>query len=230
MSDGTRRSAFERLSALPAVFDVREAERILGIPRDRLPVYAHRWKASGLVSPLGERNVGVWFNLVADREGPVTRRREAVDKALNRPSVAVGGAALHAAGWTTQRHSRIALAVPVGRAVRTLPKFGHGIELLPRSMRWFRTLNANVLPDPEVEGFVTATPEMALADALLADRRGLGAASGHVPSWSPVLDEIDPFEDDAWQKVRAALTELRADPAEIEELLEGMGEEPGFRR
>jgi hypothetical protein len=212
-------SAFCRLRSLPPLFDLDELERTLGMTRKSAAYYAYRWKTAGLVSPLGP-SASLWFNLVVDPNGPQARRGEAVVRLLGRPAVVVGGAALHQGGWTTQRHHMLPLAVPIARTQRTLPHLGHNIELLPRSLKWFRSLQMASLPGPD-KGVRIALPEMALADALFAQARGTGRSSGHVMSWQVACDEVDlDDEDEDAPKVVAALSKLGASGEEAEELLE----------
>lgn len=214
--NGGRVSAHQRLITMPPVIQIEELSRTLTMPRAQASLYAHRWKQAGLLSPLGGK-VGVWFNLIADREGPRTRRAEAVSLLLARPALVVGGKALHAHGWTTQRHTILPLAVPIARESKTLPKLDHGIELLPRSLRWFRALAEGA--EPGIEGFMVARPEMALADALLSFARRTGAAAGRSMTWQPTMDEIcfDDDERDA-RDVISALGKLGASKEEISQI------------
>lgn len=191
----------------------------------RRPRHCHRWRQAGLITALGPRNVGVYFNLVAERQGPQTQRAEAVGKLLRRPVLVVGGTALHAHGWTTQQHHTLQLAVPVTREVRSLPTLDHGIRLLPRSVRHFRRLAEGAAPG--VEGFLVAAPEMALADAVLAEARGTGARQGRTMGWTPTPDEIEPDSEGAWELVRAALLRLGALPEEAAKLLQPFHETLG---
>jgi hypothetical protein len=218
--ESARVSAHARLAGMPAVFGVDDLERALDMPRQQAILYAYRWVKAGLVVPLG-RKVGMWFNLVVDRTGPQTRRAEAVSFLLRRPALVVGGKALLSHGWTTQRHTVTALAVPIGRTIRSLPQLDHGLELLPRSMRWYRKLSEGA--QPGVEGFQVARPEMALADALLADARSLGHGAGHAMTWTPTPDEIC-FDDDEEDiaKVFKALSDLSASPEEVDKIAGSM--------
>ena len=219
MEQATRVSAFRRLASMPPLLDVDDIQRMLGMPRKGAILYANRWKRAGLLDPLGP-NCGLWFNLVADPAGPATRRGEAVCKLLDRPAVVVGGRALYEGGWTTQRHHSLPLAVPVVQSCRTLPHLGHGIELLPRSVRWFCRLQAAATPGIEAE-LTVASPEMALADALLSAHRRTGAGSGHVMGWKVAPDEVEVDDEDSDPpKVCDALKALLATDEEAGELLE----------
>ena len=100
-----RQSALLRLRGLPEVFDLRDVQRLLGRESATARVYCARWKRAGMVSALGPRNVGVFFNLITDPKGPLSRRAQAIEKLLRRPAVVVGLTALHAHGWTSQRPS-----------------------------------------------------------------------------------------------------------------------------
>lgn len=215
-----RTSSLLRLRDLPPVFDLREVERAMGCSRNAAKVTCSRWKRAGLVSALGPRNVGVFFNLIADPNGLLTRRAEALQRLLRRPAVLVGPMALHAHGWTTQRPHRLQLAVPITREVRSLPTLDHGLRLLPRSIRWFSALAETA--EPGVESFLVALPEMALADALLASSRRIGARAGRTMGWEPSPDEtdVDPGDAPAWASVRSALLTLGASAQEADALLQ----------
>lgn len=203
-----RLSSFERLRALPPVFDTRDVIRLLG--EGKSAIYCSRWKKAGLVSPLGQKTVGVFFNLIADPNGPVTRRAEAVAKLLRRPFLVVGPAALHAHGWTTQRHHVLHLATPVTSTVRSLPTLDHGIRLLPRSLRWFgKLVNGS---EGGIEDFKVANPSFALADALLASPNRM--------DWKPEADEIEIPDDESYTAVSAALAALGAKPDQAAALLD----------
>lgn len=215
-----RVTAYARLAGMPPVFDLDEFARTLGMPRNQAVKYAHRWCKAGYLEPLGGK-VGTWFNLVADRKGPETRLAEAVSLLMRRPALVVGGKALLAHGWTTQRHVLTSLAVPITREVRTLPRLDHGLELLPRSLRWFRRIAEGA--EPGVGGFLVARPEIALADALLAEARETGRTSGHAMSWNPVPDEIcfDDDDEDAAATLRA-LTRIGATQEEVDAIADRM--------
>lgn len=213
MSGGTNVSSLERLAALGPVFSVADVQAHFGFDADRAKTYLRRWVAGGLASRFGG---GVYFNLVADREGPARRVAEAVDKLLRLPSVVVGGTALNAGGWTTQVHRRLEIAVPVMRGSLTVPATEHGVVLTPRYPSWFRALRASA-PAAAPGDIPVASPEMALADALLSGRRSL---SSRRQVEAPPPDEIDmgDFGEDAHGRLREAILALGGTEAEADEL------------
>ena len=211
-----RIAGYQRLRDLPAVFKLDDVERVTGLDRPTSKVACLRWKAAEMVSPLAARGVGVYFNLVVDPSGPTTRRQDAVDKALRRPAIVVGGKALHAHGWTTQQHRILHLAVPQAHAARSLPTLDHGIQLLGRSMKWFNVVARGA--EIGVESFKVARPAAALADALLSrSKRGINDTS----SWCPDPDDIEIDDPDGLDETRSVLALLGANDDLADQLLEG---------
>lgn len=202
-----RQDAFSTLKALPAVFDLRDMEVLLGVRRDYARLAVHRWAERGMVAHLGPR-AAVYFNLVVDPDGKSSRIKEAVDKLLSRPVVAVGAAALHYHGWTTQRPYLTELAVPVSGRERTIPKMNR-IIAVKRLRGWFQA----VLPRSEigVDGFLIAPPEFALVDTIM--EKGEGGL------WQPDPSDIDlPADVDAAaaaHRIEEAADILKADISQV---------------
>lgn len=206
-----RQSSFDRLRDLEAVFSLADLQTLYGLDDRTARVYVARWAKKGLVRRFGG---GVYFNLVKDENGPSTRLAEALDKLLRVPVVIVGGAAITAGGWTTQVHRKIEIAVPVIRGSLTVPSTEGDVMLTPRYSGWFRKLAASA--ETGGDGIPVASPEYALADALLANRRSLSAGR---PVTVPPPDEIDmgEFDSAALEKVREAMRALGASEAEVNE-------------
>lgn len=206
-----RLSSVDRLRELDSVFSLADLQALHGLDDRSARVYVSRWAKRGLVKRFGG---GVYFNLIKDENGPSARLSEAVDKLLRVPVVIVGGAAITAGGWTTQVHRKIEIAVPVVRGSLTVPSTEGNVVLTPRYSGWFRKLAASA--EKGGEGIPVASPEYALADALLANRRSL---SSDRPVAVPPPDEIDmgEFDETALASVREAMRDLGASEAEIEE-------------
>ena len=185
MSGPTRISALQRLRSLAPVFSLADLEVLFDFEPVVARVTAGRWCKARLAERLGG---GVYFNLIADPDGPRSRMGEALDKLLRRPVVLVGGAVLHRAGWTTQVHRSFDIAVPVARGKRTLPRIRLGHALVPRTAHWHAVLRAHVAPELGLPGIPSLTPEMALADALLMKGRPLVR---RYPTYVVPPDELD---------------------------------------
>lgn len=214
MSERTNISAFERLRLLDPVFSIADSQIVLGLDNRMAKLYAKRWADGGMTQRFGG---GVYFNLVRDPEGPSRRLAEAVDKLVRVPAVIVGGAALHAGGWTSQVHRRTEIAVPVTRGSLSVPTTEGGTILTPRYKSWFLTLAGS--SEGHADGLPYAAPAYALADVLLSARRALGAKQrvGTIPPDELDMDNFGPAEFEA---VRAAMKELGGSESEIAEVTE----------
>lgn len=220
MSETSRRiSPIERLRMLDPVFSLGEMQSVCGLEYGLARLYATRWTEKGYTRRFGQ---GVYFNLIRDENAPETRRHEALRKLLGVPFVLVGGAAIHSAGWTTQNHQRFEIAVPVTQGRFSLPSTEGDVMLTPRYVGWFKKLEMSAGTD-HGGGMPTASPEYALADALLSARRGLPSKR---PVYAPPPDEIDmaEFDGDAFERLREALFDLGANEEELAELAEPYGE------
>lgn len=206
-----RRNAYGMLRKLPAVFDLRDVSAIFGLEHAYAKNCCSRWAEREMIKSLGPR-AGVYFNLVVDPKGATNRIKEAVDKLLRRPVIAIGAFALHQHGWTTQRPQGMEIAVPTGGLLRTFPSM-YGIAASGRSRAWFQA----VMPDSEegISAFLTAPAEFALVDALMS--------KGRDGVWCPAPDDIDPPSDvepvDAVAAIRKASEELGADRDMIEDFM-----------
>ena len=212
MTARERVGSVERLRELDPVFSLADLQTAAGLDYRLARQYAVRWTERGLIQRFGG---GVYYNLIKDHEGPSTRLPEAVDKLLRLPVVVVGGAAVHAGGWTTQIHRKIEIAVPVVRGSLTVPATEGNVTLTPRYMDWFMKLAASAEGSGEA-GLPVASPEYALADALLSSRRTLSAKR---PVEAPPPDEIDMGEFDfaALERVREAIRDLGGSEQEVAE-------------
>lgn len=213
MNDTAKRtSPIDRLRMLDPVFTLGEMQSVCGLEYSLARLYATRWTERKLIQRFGQ---GVYFNLIRDEEAPKKRRHEALRKLLGVPFVMVGGAAIHAAGWTTQNHHRFEIAVPVVHGSFSLPSTEGDMMLTPRYVSWFKKLEASAGSE-QVDGLPTASPEYALADALLSAKRGLPSKR---PVYAPPPDEIDmsEFDEAALARVREAMFDLGAKENEIDE-------------
>lgn len=123
-------SAWNNLQALPEIIRFADLVRVLDTTPAGAKLLVHRWKARGLIQPLGPR-VGIYLNKVRrpDWEALVP---QAVALAL--PSVVVmGPTVLHQHGWTTQIPQCLHVAIPCQRTTPVL----HGVEIHPRPRSWY---------------------------------------------------------------------------------------------
>ena len=181
----TRISALRRLRSLAPIFSLADLEVHFEFDPAVARVTFGRWCKAGLAERLGG---GVYFNLIADPEGPQARVGEALDELPRRRLVFVGGAALHRAGWTTQIHRRHEIAVPVARGRLTVPRIRLGYALVPRRARWHAVLRKHGDRGLGMPGIESVTPEMDLADALLMQGRPLAR---RYPTYVVPPDEMD---------------------------------------
>lgn len=208
-SNSKQISAFSRLNKLPAVFDLLDVEYLFDIKRKDAIQYCMRWRKQNLIKQLGPK-VGVFYNILVDRNAHETRRMEALDKYFGFPVVVIGGTALHEHGWTTQIPRQIDIAVPVSRGKTSIPEL-NDFNAFPRYLRWFHKLKDTA--EEGVGGFLVASPAMALADVYLANLRGRSGGG-----WVPDHDDIDLPDEDALEDVRECLRILGANDDEVEEL------------
>ncbi|SOC27400.1 hypothetical protein [Thalassospira xiamenensis] len=202
------KSAVDRLRSLPDVFDVRDVECLLNVTTKDANQYCWRWRNAGLIEGLGERKVGVHFNLVTNPQGPLLLRKEAIHKYFRLPGLVIGGSALHHHGWTTQRPHNLELAIPGTRGQTTVPQL-NGYIIERRYLRWYATIAAKA--DEGVDGFTCVQPEFALADAVLMQYR-----NRKVAMWLPDADDIDIPGDQEYDSVIGALVTLGATAEEVE--------------
>lgn len=211
-----RISAIERLRSLPEVFTTREAMAAFECDQAVADVMMHRWRSTGLIESMGPRKAGVHYNLLLDPQGPQTRRDEALWKLLGRFHALTGGAALHAAGWTTQRHRLLEVVTVVTPRMPTVPTGLYGIAVQPRPAVWMHELMNAAVEAGETEGGIPLLPPAwALADAILAHARNVGPSVNAPLPWLPAPDDVEIPDTDAMKEVRAALGSLGASAAEI---------------
>ncbi len=211
-----RMSAVERLRSLPEVFSTREAMVAFGCDQAVADVTMHRWRTAGLIESMGPRKAGVHYNLLRDPQGPQTRRDEALWKLLGRFHALTGGPALHAGGWTTQRHRLLEVVTVVTPKMPTVPTGLYGIALQPRPAAWMHELMNAALEAGETEGGIPLLPPAwALADAILAHARQVGPSVNAPLPWLPAPDDVEIDGEEALDTVRAALVALGATPEEM---------------
>jgi len=207
----TRRDAVSSLQSLPAVFDIRDMEVLLGMDRGYIKNRIHRWSERNMIVPLGPK-AGVYFNLVVDPNGPQTRIKESLDKLLGRAFVGIGAMSLHQYGWLPNQPQQKEIAVPVSASVRTIPKM-NGIIAAGRLRGWFHA----VLPkaSESVDGIRIAPPEFALVEAIKSEgSEGLWNPS---PSDIVIPDDIHPAE--AVRRIEEAAVALKADIGLVREFM-----------
>jgi hypothetical protein len=213
-----RKKATDRLRDLPEVFDLRDVEVELGADRARARQYCWRWVEAGLVRAAGPK-AGVYYNLVRDAKGPANRVYEAATKLLRLPLIQVGGTSLYRNNWTTQRHFVYDIAVPVSRG-QSYVQSVDGANLAPRYQNWFAALMAWSDEMPDTHEFVVR-PEMALADAILANEK-LKRVAGHAV-WTPSSDDVDVPSEKMEDVVEAMRSLGVRDDAGLERLLSPYG-------
>ncbi len=205
---------------MPAVFTLGQFRNEMAYTH---PVAARvaltRLTHAGLVSAFGE---AVYFNLLADKNGPSTRAHEALELVFRRPVVIVGGAALQIGGWTTQIYRSYDIAVLANRMRRSAPRdLGTEVKYRPalRPAAWFNSLYYACEHDGERVPMVP--PVWAFADMLLAPRlispRLLGDRGPLVvPPDEIDMDDLGP---DEFEQVVEAMLTLGASRELAEELL-----------
>lgn len=173
---GARLSAVDRLRELGAVFDLRDVSQLFGWDEVQTRVFCARSNRRGLIRAAGPRS-GIYYNLIVDPSGPQRRVGEALRR--HSPSaIIIGGSALHAGEWTTQRPQFIEVAVPRNRTTRTCPRF-YGARTVFRDSSWYLSVSSRLLADPEQRGLRVLAPEAALADAWV-----------HRDVWKPDPDDV----------------------------------------
>ena len=208
-------SSLDRLRDLPAVFGIPEIEMCCGVSSEDAYTLAKRWRRRGLTQQFGG---GVYYNLVVDPAGSVTRVHEAFLRLFRRPVLVVGGAALQAGGWTTQIYRRYDVIVPVTWERRSVDQVGGAYRVHPRAMQWFNILH-DATDKGGAEAIPVVPPEYALADMLLAPSQLI---CRRYPLAIVPPDEIDMGDQTAedFERVTAAMKALGASRIMAEELLE----------
>jgi hypothetical protein len=207
-------SVVDRLRVLGPVFSLQDMVLHFDITSDQASVYMNRWAQTPNIKKFGP---GVAFNLLFHPDAEEKHMGFALNKVLRRPFMMIGGSSLYHSGWTTQVHHQMEIAVPVMRGKTSLPKLSCGITLVPRSVRHFNKLNAQINPDASGgENIPVVSPAYALADAYLADRAGKGS------DLLTPADEIDKdyLDDSQVENFRAALIDLGASEDMVDEAIE----------
>lgn len=224
MTEKKRRSAFEILSDLPPVVDLRDI-RIGGDTTHELAIAAaYRWKKAGYLASFAEE---VFFNVLGHRAGPAEYLLEAVEKAQHMPFLMIGLSALHEAGWTTQRPSKAELAIATNSKIRTWRRM-EGVTAEGRGVRWFQTAWQNSFEG--TGGFRYLVPEFALVDMISArsrfsemDRSQKKALRDrNAVIWHADPDDISPPDDANGALVALAVSAFGADVDAARDFLEGM--------
>lgn len=135
----THTSAITRLRTLPSTFSIEQMCTLLGLPKEIGLTYASRWVRAGHLRPAGART-GFYANLV--RAPHFAQSDDWLAGALLHvyPSAIVAGASvLNAEGWITQHphDTQVAVLAPANRSSV------HGYDTMPRSRRWFITMDTN---------------------------------------------------------------------------------------
>lgn len=165
MTDRKRRSAFEILSSLPPVVDLRDIRIGADTTHELAIAAAYRWRKAGYLEQFAEE---VWFNVAGHRAGPDGYLLQAVEKAQHMPFLMIGLSALHEADWTTQRPAKPELAVATNSTIRTWRRMA-GVTAEGRGVRWFQDAWEN--SSLGTRGFRYLSPEYALVDMIAAKER-----------------------------------------------------------
>jgi hypothetical protein len=218
-----RISSFDRLRGLPAVFSTSQLVTLLDITRVHADGIVKEWRERGLIKTLGKRKAGIHYNLVRNPEGPDSLRGDALWILLGRPFVGVGGRALQMGGWTTQLHNIHEVCTGVTPRSPTVPTGleASGISILPRPPTWMFVLMRNAeITNLESAGIPMVSPELALADSLLANSRSLGNKVNAPLPWLPDPDDVEIPDKESLEKVSEYMFQLGASEEETELLLE----------
>lgn len=224
------KSAFEMLSRLPEVFDLRDlsllidAVRLEEAPhavvaeatRDYASRICWRWKKAGMIEPAGPK-VGVFYNRVKDPQR-VERKDLVLGKVFyDRLFVVAGANALNDAGWTTQIPRMPELAVYTSRDIRSIPQID-GVKIEGRTASWFAAVYSQA--QPGLNGLPTIRPEHALVDTVRMRSQGIKSTL-----WVPAPDDISlVMEDDlpsVLQRILKAAEELGVDREDVVAYVEG---------
>jgi hypothetical protein len=207
-------SIVDRLRVLGPVFSLQDMVLHFNITSEQASVYLNRWSQTPNVKKFGP---GVAFNLLFHPDAVDKHMGVALTKVLRRPFLMVGGSSIYHSGWTTQVHRQMEIAVPIMRGKTSLPKLSCGVKLVPRSVRHFNKLNAQINAQASGGDHIPVVmPAYALADAYIATRAGKGAGL-----LTPA-DEIDKdyLDDSEVENFRSALCDLGASEEEIAEAIE----------
>ena len=233
MTKEPRPLAYDRLSQLPAIITMGDLITQLEMDHEAAKSFIKRCLSRNLISHFCVAK-GVYYNLVADRDGPARRGKEAFDKLLGRPTLIIGGSAIYIGSWTTQIHRLTTVCTSISRTKRTVPSV-KGYQLVPRSLAWFNVLSEAVKREfdddtarrkstAEIsdDNIFVVPPEYALADMLLF-RHNKSYAEFNQPIVPP--DELDhDLTQKDLEKVRIAIKELGdtigVTMAQIDEVLE----------
>jgi hypothetical protein len=195
-------SAYERLSALPAVFRGADLTVRFQWSSKTASHYLYLWKRRNLVAGLGGHS-DVFANLVVSREPDW----EAALRVAMPSAVLVGVEVLRRAGWTTQIPFRAEVAVSSAEPTYQVEHF----DVKPRPPGWFKLLAPGMVrPSPRAPATLTAS--WALAEMIRSEGWG---ACGLAPDdiyWGQVTEQ-DRLEWDAACQV-LGLGELAMSPDE----------------
>ncbi len=190
-------STVDRLRKLPVVFSLADVAR-LGLSGPAMHVFLARASQKGLVKSAGNKS-GIFYNLLRDE-----RANQQVLQAarLAYPSaVVVGGAVLHAAGWTTQVFHTIDVAILKRPSNFTI----HGVNFVQRSRRWYRERAPDIVSAERSEfGVAALTPAGALLDLL--EMRDAPARD----LWVPDNDDIE--QDLAAEGLKERVRRMKVSP------------------
>jgi hypothetical protein len=222
MTERKRRSAFEILSDLPPVVDLRDIRIGANTSHELAIAAAYRWKKAGYLSPFAEE---VYFNVAGHRAGPERHLLQAVEKAQHMPFVMIGLSALHEAGWTTQRPAKPELAIATNSTIRTWRRM-EGVTAEGRGVRWFQTAWENSYEG--TGGFRYLAPEYALVDVVVARERfsqldrsqKKEARDRNAVIWHADPDDVSLPDDADGAALAAAVSAFRADPDVLRSYLE----------
>jgi hypothetical protein len=222
MTERKRRSAFEILSGLPPVVDLRDIRIGADTSHELAIAAAYRWKKAGYLAPFSEE---VYFNVAGHRAGPERHLLQAVEKAQHMPFIMIGLSALHDAGWTTQRPAKPELAIATNSTIRTWRRM-EGVTAEGRGVRWFQTAWENSYEG--MGGFRYLTPEYALVDVVVARQRFSDLERAQKKNlrernaviWHADPDDISLPDNADGELLAAAVSAFRADPDLVRSYLE----------
>lgn len=209
-------SAVERLRSLPDVFTSNNMSSIFGMSRASVDNTIARWRKAGLVETMGMRKAGVHFNLLRRPDAHDALMSDALWLLLRVPHVLGGGGALHAAGWTTQRHHVHEVCVGVSTRSPCVPTGLTGVNVLARPIKWMSILFQNAEANEQASGGIPMlSPAMALADSWLANQRGTGRVANTRMAWLPDSDDVEIPSEEEWMCAVDCLRLLGASDEEV---------------
>lgn len=191
-------SAYQRLMAMPEIFNAISFARLNNVTPKEASVYLSRMKTKKMVDSFDGR-AKVYFNLVKNQQAKSDHIIDGL-KMIYPCAILRGESVLHNAGWTTQIPQRINIAVLESRSYINISEF----VLSPKKQDWYDKVRSHWLMPNNKEkiatfGLPALPPALALADLY------------HSKSdWQPDPDDLDIDEQD-WEAIKKAFDFFKLD-------------------